>query len=364
MLLRSIGTVLTEPLILFGRKKKIGYLGEVEQFFESGRFRVRAAAESRKSGAGRYRFGFNGKEQDNEVKGIGDQIDYGHRVYDPRIARFQSVDPLSGKYPWYTPYQFAGNGPIENSDMDGEEEFHYTIRLGHQGQTYLTQGRTEEYNHHNLFGWHFSTPIQGQRYVVNYAGNIYYIGFASNKGRNNNWKVAEFKQFLKNPDIVNFIRTFDDEQTELRNAGTSTVRLLALSYIGATAGIIGMKTQANVPVEDEIQEAANIAKGKITPGKGPVYGTKVHKEFENQINLLKQQGVNVSSEVSYLNGKVVPYGTENSVRADVVVGDINSPTAVYDLKTGGATISTTQMNNYKANLPSSVKTIEQVKPTN
>jgi hypothetical protein len=30
-----------------------------------------------------YRYGFNGKENDNEVKGEGNQQDYGMRIYDP-----------------------------------------------------------------------------------------------------------------------------------------------------------------------------------------------------------------------------------------------------------------------------------------
>ncbi|MEA3497242.1 MAG: RHS repeat-associated core domain-containing protein, partial [Bacteroidota bacterium] len=69
-----------------------------------------------------YRFGFNGKEMDNEVSGTGNQYDYGFRIYNPRIAKFLSVDPLTKSYPWYTPYQFAGNKPIMCSDLDGLEE--------------------------------------------------------------------------------------------------------------------------------------------------------------------------------------------------------------------------------------------------
>jgi RHS repeat-associated protein len=68
-----------------------------------------------------YRFGFNGKENDNEVKGFGNQQDYGMRIYDPRVGRFLSVDPLTQEYPWYTPYQFAGNNPIRFIDLDGAE---------------------------------------------------------------------------------------------------------------------------------------------------------------------------------------------------------------------------------------------------
>ncbi|WP_217604394.1 RHS repeat-associated core domain-containing protein [Chitinophaga sp. GbtcB8] len=69
----------------------------------------------------KYRYGFNGKENDNEVKGEGNQQDYGMRVYDPRIGRFLSVDPITNQYPELTPYQFASNRPIDGIDLDGLE---------------------------------------------------------------------------------------------------------------------------------------------------------------------------------------------------------------------------------------------------
>jgi RHS repeat-associated protein len=68
-----------------------------------------------------YRYGFNGKENDNEIKGEGDQQDYGMRIYDPRLGRFLSVDPITKKYPELTPYQFASNRAIDGVDLDGLE---------------------------------------------------------------------------------------------------------------------------------------------------------------------------------------------------------------------------------------------------
>jgi RHS repeat-associated protein len=68
-----------------------------------------------------YRYGFNGKENDNEVKGQGNEQDYGMRIYDPRVGRFLSVDPLTPKYPELTPYQFASNRTIDGIDRDGLE---------------------------------------------------------------------------------------------------------------------------------------------------------------------------------------------------------------------------------------------------
>jgi RHS repeat-associated protein len=77
-------------------------------------------------GEGNTRFGFNGKENDDEVKGKGAQQDYGFRIYDNKLGRFLSMDPLSLDYPWYTPYQFAGNTPIQAIDLEGAEELKIT----------------------------------------------------------------------------------------------------------------------------------------------------------------------------------------------------------------------------------------------
>jgi hypothetical protein len=55
------------------------------------------------------------------VKGAGNQQDYGMRIYDPRLGRFLSVDPLTKTYPMLTPYQFASNTPIAAIDLDGLE---------------------------------------------------------------------------------------------------------------------------------------------------------------------------------------------------------------------------------------------------
>ena len=68
-----------------------------------------------------YRFGFNNKEKDDEVEGKGNEYNYGFRIYDPRLGRFLSVDPLQKKYAWLTAYQFAENSPIEFFDIDGRE---------------------------------------------------------------------------------------------------------------------------------------------------------------------------------------------------------------------------------------------------
>jgi RHS repeat-associated protein len=72
--------------------------------------------------SGKYRYGFNGKEKDDNGEWGQTSYDYGFRIYNPALGRFLSIDPLTKEYPWYTPYQFAGNTPIQAIDLDGLEK--------------------------------------------------------------------------------------------------------------------------------------------------------------------------------------------------------------------------------------------------
>ncbi|WP_217603527.1 RHS repeat-associated core domain-containing protein [Chitinophaga sp. GbtcB8] len=89
----------------------------------------------RKFSTGEYRYGFNGKENDNEVKGEGNSLDFGSRVYDPRLGRWLSVDPLQSKYPGEAPYVFSGNSPLLFNDPDGKEKV-VTVYLKTNNGTY------------------------------------------------------------------------------------------------------------------------------------------------------------------------------------------------------------------------------------
>lgn len=41
-----------------------------------------------------YKFGYNGKEKDDETEGSGNSYDYGFRMYDLRVGKFLSIEPL------------------------------------------------------------------------------------------------------------------------------------------------------------------------------------------------------------------------------------------------------------------------------
>lgn len=84
-----------------------------------------------------YRYGFNGMEKDDEMKGSGNSYDFGARMYDPRIGRWFKRDPLEVKYPFSSTYAYVANSPLMFIDPDGKQikgaskddanEFHNTI---------------------------------------------------------------------------------------------------------------------------------------------------------------------------------------------------------------------------------------------
>ncbi len=69
----------------------------------------------------KYRFGFNGQEKDDEIKGTGNNLNFKYRMYDPRIARFFAVDPLAAKYPYNSTYAFAENKLGLGRELEGLE---------------------------------------------------------------------------------------------------------------------------------------------------------------------------------------------------------------------------------------------------
>ncbi len=82
----------------------------------------------------KYPYGFNGKYKDNEWAGKGNHYDYGARFYDPRIARWLSIDPLAADYQSKTPYNFGLNNPIFFLDHGGKKAIGF---IGADGKLYI-----------------------------------------------------------------------------------------------------------------------------------------------------------------------------------------------------------------------------------
>uniref|UniRef100_UPI00402BAC95 RHS repeat-associated core domain-containing protein n=1 Tax=Methylomonas sp. PHL2-19 TaxID=3438878 RepID=UPI00402BAC95 len=110
----------------------------------------------------------------------------------------------------------------------------------------------------------------------------------------------------------------------------------------------GQAYRAGNKLVDVAQQASNAVSAG---GTAQSYGMKVHSAFDDLL-AAGAGGKNLSGETSYVggfwNGNYRPKGSSNP---DAVLGKIENPTAVYDLKTGQSGISNAQMNRYNSNLP-------------
>jgi len=77
--------------------------------------------EGRTYEAGFGRFGFQGQERDDEVKGVGASINYKYRMHDSRLGRFFVIDPLQKKYSYNSTYAFSENRLTDGVELEGLE---------------------------------------------------------------------------------------------------------------------------------------------------------------------------------------------------------------------------------------------------
>jgi RHS repeat-associated protein len=133
--------------------------------------------------AGKYRYGFNGKENDKETT----TQDYGMRIYDPQLGRFLSVDPLTSGYPMLTPYQFASNRPIDGIDIDGGEYLTYNIIISRQtGNVLLKKAEWVNPKQHNAHGKlgqgvQYNITVYDEKHKLNTNYNYSFVGRNDNQ---------------------------------------------------------------------------------------------------------------------------------------------------------------------------------------
>jgi len=154
-----------------------------------------------------YRYGFQGQEKDDEIKGPGNSLNYEYRMHDSRIGRFFAVDPLTDKYPYYSPYQFSGNRPIDCVELEGLEP----ATAANQAEGDIVPAKNKENgeienwkyskdpNNSNKFNWSsmgkYTPSMEEAADVANHVYNLKYEEYGPGKGEDygyiGDWKVQK-----------------------------------------------------------------------------------------------------------------------------------------------------------------------------
>lgn len=135
--------------------------------------------------SGSYPYLFQGQEHDDEInEAVGTSYAFEYRIHDPRIGRFLSIDPLSFKYPFYSPFAFSGNRVIDMIELEGLEPEITSDKLKAMGDQNSAWGFGSRGNENT--GW--QQDINGQTYQTyrcsdcfTSAGNADGTGLAGNE---------------------------------------------------------------------------------------------------------------------------------------------------------------------------------------
>jgi len=273
---------------------------------------------------------FNGKELDDATQ----MYYYGARYYDPRISIFVSVDPLAEEFVGWTPYHYVHQNPINLIDPTGMS----AEGLDHdppEGQNpRKSEGRPEGMSEREALS--HIVEVDGKKYHK-YTGNV----FAKVGNAINSWFGGDDDFFVEKKPYNKADDNFIHEAFDTAAGG------LVLGKVFGIGGRLLGKTNVNSVVDkatDMLMEQASNALKTLGKGSGAAYGTKAHSIFSKSINGMQIGNYTIKSEVSYLNGQIVKHGTKGSARIDAgLYNSKNELIHVFDLKTGGARLTTKQV---------------------
>lgn len=222
-----------------------------------------------------YRYGYNGKEMDQNTEwGELTNYDYGFRIYNPGIARFLSIDPLTSKFPWYTPYQFAGNKPIWAIDLDGLEEMYYILTFdeGKEPKLSLTTATNKWYlpDLHKVF-----VPELGLSYT--------FMGIVVNGNY-----IEDFNEFKDNPVEAIFSGKFKSDQEIIGDAAVDLAvgLLMRRALISPNNNLSSNSASKRPDWLIKVREGVAFQNSKIAELK------RQKIDFKQQIRLVPRNGKN------------------------------------------------------------------------
>jgi RHS repeat-associated protein len=164
-------------------------------------------AKSCKSVRRDYMFGFNGQEKDNEVKGDGNSLNFLHRIYDSRLGRFLSVDPVSKDYPWNSSYAYAENDVIRAIDLEGLEKYIVIYRYGSDG--YITAIEVQTLK--DVGGEYLNQKVKRDGGRLTRSEVYRYIRQPQHYRRSESNNLNKYEQFALNNNVVHCTDQADND---------------------------------------------------------------------------------------------------------------------------------------------------------
>ncbi|NQZ38477.1 MAG: hypothetical protein HRT58_22640 [Crocinitomicaceae bacterium] len=180
-----------------------------------------------------YRYGFQGQESDDEVKGKGNSVNYKYRMHDPRIGRFFAVDPLAPKYSYNSPYAFSENRVIDAIELEGLEQV--TVHLLNDAgnwvvvRVYTDNALTQDIDKYNYVAHGKTTTT-----VVKLLGGRIRLQF---QGKPTN---AGIEKVIKPDPSRGFLQKLGESAVGMKDGGKEVLKESVVSQAKIAADVLGV----------------------------------------------------------------------------------------------------------------------------
>jgi RHS repeat-associated protein len=221
-----------------------------------------------------YRYGFQGQERDDEIKGSGNSVNYKYRMHDPRLGRFLSLDPLAPDYPHNSPYAFSENRVIDGVELEGLEYATFTLLIQDGKTQSIHVSKDYELKRENTKG----AGIQYNKVYLKEDGTVDRIERVFVKNRYGIYQGENNPQLPKVGEDANVL--YDDYSLDPIDEADANAKQHDMDFdkdeLRGMDGVWDPKSsQAN---DDYNRRAAGIVKKGVTGGEDNVTGKPVTKE--------------------------------------------------------------------------------------
>ena len=181
---------------------------------------------------------YNGKEFDTK-NGL-NWYDYGARMYDPSIGRWNAIDPSADDYCNWTPYAYCKNSPIMRIDIDGKDDYVISSR-GNITQRKVTSSKVDYVYYDHIGSSQYITIADKQLLPAMFDAQYNFEKGYSTIGKTNNLEDAAklFKFGADNTGVEWKIEAYSNEGNTTFAIGTDHKS----KSVGSVAGSSSEKAQ-------------------------------------------------------------------------------------------------------------------------
>ncbi|SRX75277.1 RHS repeat-associated core domain-containing protein [Aequorivita antarctica] len=261
-----------------------------------------------------YRYGFQGQEMDDEIKGEGNSLNYTFRMHDPRVGRFFAVDPLTMQYAHYSPYSFGGNKVIENKELEGLEEYHYTVEFDDNDEPILNLISVNDFVdvnsltsflHTLTFGLTDAPPVNPyERHIVHSGESINYFFDGGQYGAGFHEEEINI-QYSSKADLISGLSTIKEDLASRKNLIEKSITIgQALSTVASEQQHYGTGARVKSNKSNtsrKINSQGNSLKNSLVPKVGG--GAKLENLAQGYINRIQKVSNKYDLEITVVGSR-------------------------------------------------------------